>query len=150
MYKILDELKQKYDEKKVMFDDSLDRRKTFLERGRSFGFGTLTREERQEYADISNLSHELCGEIRALGYSFSLIIEQLNIPKKQIITVKNEIGAIAILEDNIVIESDLNDFVTGIKYSYGEIIDLIAEKEYHMAVSKSSLTIKEYKIGSLN
>lgn len=148
MYKILDELKQKYDEKKVMFDDSLNRRKTFLEKGRSFE--ALTREERREYANTLNLSHELCGEIRALGYSFSLIIEQLNIPKKQIITVKNEIGATAILEDNIVIESELNDFVTGIKYSYGEIIDLIGEKEYHMAVSKSSLTIKEYKIGSLN
>lgn len=145
MYKILDILKEKYDITKEEYDRLMIERKKLLD-----VFRALSMEERKKYHDIATKTNILCGELKGLKFSFENILEQIGMPKDKMITIvniRNEIDASAFIRDNIVVKSELKDFVVGKEFTYNELIDLVAEKGYYISVSKCKIAIDDYKIG---
>lgn len=145
MYKILDILKEKYDMTKEEYDRLMIERKKLLDI-----FRALTTEDRKRYHDIATKTNILCGELNGLRFSFENILEQIGIPKDKMITIvniRNEIDASAFIKDNVVVKSELKDFVIGEEFTYNELIDLVAEKGYYISVTKCKITIDDYKIG---
>lgn len=145
MYKILDILKEKYDTTKDEYD------KLMIKREELFSvFRALSHEDRNRYRDIAIKTNILYGELKGLRFSFENILAQIGIPRDKMITIvniRNEIDASAFIKDNVVVKSELKDFVVGKEFTYNELIDLVAEKEYYISVAKCKITIDDYEIG---
>lgn len=145
MYKILDILKEKYDTTKDEYD------KLMIKREELFSvFRALSYEDRNRYRDIAIKTNILYGELKGLRFSFENILAQIGIPRDKMITIvniRNEIDTSTFIKDNVVVKSELKDFVVGKEFTYNELIDLVAEKGYYISVTKCKITIDDYKIG---